>query len=59
MADTTSSIPVPQTEAELIKAIDQCFEQMEHLRRRMEQDQVEIDRLKAETRAILAQLKAA
>ncbi|HZT44462.1 MAG TPA: hypothetical protein VFA07_20020 [Chthonomonadaceae bacterium] len=59
MADTTRSFPVPQTEAELIQAIDQCLEQMEHLRHRMEQDQEEIDRLKAETRAILAQLKAA
>lgn len=58
MTDLTPSFPTPQTDDELKAAIDRCFAEMRRLRALMEKDQTDIDRLKAETRAILAQLKA-
>jgi hypothetical protein len=51
------SQPSPQTAAEYEVAIDQCLEEMKRLQERMVQDQTEIDRLKAETRALLASMK--
>ena len=59
MTDFTHSLEMPQTEAELKAAIEQCFARMEQARRQMEQDQIEIDRLKATTRAILNRMRAA
>ncbi|HUE81954.1 MAG TPA: hypothetical protein VMM84_07550 [Pyrinomonadaceae bacterium] len=41
------------------KAIDQMLSEMRQVNEKMDRDQVEIDRLKAETREILTRLKAA
>ena len=59
MTDFLATVPVPQTDEELITAINQCFEQIARLREQMDKDQTDIERLKDETRSILAQLKAA
>lgn len=64
MNDVLSST-VPKQEAEPEKTLTQLFTDMQHLNELMRQDQVVIDRLKAETdllrvetRAILARLGA-
>ena len=59
MADMTITQMSPQTEPEYKAAIEQCLVQMKRLREQINQEQAEIDRLKAETRAILMELKAA
>jgi hypothetical protein len=51
--------PTLKTAADYEAAIDQCLAEMQRLREKMDRDQADIDRLKAETRAILAKLKAA
>jgi nitrogen fixation/metabolism regulation signal transduction histidine kinase len=48
----------PKEEAKLYDAISKCVAEIKRARRAMKKDQVEIERLKAETRSMLAQLKA-
>jgi predicted RNA binding protein with dsRBD fold (UPF0201 family) len=50
---------MPNDDAEIKEAIEKIFTEIEHEHEKMKKDQEEIDRLKARTRAILAQLKAA
>jgi thiamine biosynthesis lipoprotein ApbE len=57
--DNTLREAPPEGAAELQAAIRSMFEEMERIDVRIEQKQSEIERLKAETRAILADLKAA
>ena len=54
-ADTTDK----KSEAELKAAIQQLLIEVERNRKKMQRDQEDIDRLKAHTRAMLAQLEAA
>ena len=72
MASRTAVEPNPEEAAELEAAIARMIAEMDELRALMERDQVEIERLKAdsdylkmraqavqaETRSVLAQLKA-
>ena len=58
--DKSSTIDISQDEAEKIEtAINECLEAMQKANEQMASDQAEIERLKAETRAILAKLEAA
>ncbi len=58
--DKSSTIDINQEEAEKVEvAIAECLEAMQRANERMASDQAEIERLKAETRAILAKLEAA
>lgn len=58
--DKSSTIDISQDEAEKIEtAINECLDTMQKANEQMASDQVEIERLKAETRAILAKLEAA
>ena len=50
--------PVLKTAADYEAAVERCLTQMQKMRETVNRDQEDIDRLKAETRAILAQLKA-
>jgi hypothetical protein len=50
---------MPTEEAEVIAAIEKMLAEVEHNREKMQRDQEEIDRLKARTRATLAQFEAA
>lgn len=60
MASKTMALDIPKQEAAKIDAaIRECVTEMEHARKRMKQDQAEIDRLKAQTRALLSGMKAA
>jgi hypothetical protein len=58
MDDPTPGQPGLRSPAEYGAAIDRCLAQMRRLREQMDRDQAEIDRLKAETQAILRLLKA-
>jgi glutathione S-transferase len=49
----------PKDDAEFESAIGKMFAEMEREREQMKKDQEEIDRLKARTRATLAQIEAA
>ncbi len=49
----------PQADAEYESAIDNLINEMKRIREQMADDQREIERLRAETRVIIAQLKAA
>ena len=40
-------------------AVDRCLEQMRQLREQMDRDQSAIERLKSETRGILAEIRSA
>jgi hypothetical protein len=51
--------PPLQTAADYEAAIEECLAEMQRLREKIDRDQADIDRLKVETRAILARLKAA
>ena len=58
--DKTFDIELTPTEtAKLHDAINKYIVEIKRVRVAMKKDQVEIERLKAETRSILAQLKAA
>jgi Tfp pilus assembly protein PilN len=59
MAENVLPEPTLKTAADYEAAIDQCLTEIQRLREKMDKDQADIDRLKAETRAILARLKAA
>ncbi len=50
---------MPSEEAEVKAAIEKMLVEVEHNRENMQRDQEEIDRLKARTRSMLAQLEAA
>jgi chaperonin cofactor prefoldin len=50
---------MPSEEAEVKAAIETMLVEVESNREKMQRDQEEIDRLKARTRATLAQLEAA
>jgi hypothetical protein len=52
---TESSLKTP---ADYEAAIEQCLAEMQHLHVLMEQDQKDIDRLRAESQALLTVLKA-
>ena len=50
----------PEAEAADIKsAVHECIAEIDRVRKKMETDQAEIDRLKVETREMLRRLKAA
>ncbi|MBI1924494.1 hypothetical protein HYR99_09610 [Candidatus Poribacteria bacterium] len=53
-----SSQPTLETAADYEAAIEQCLAEMKRLNEQLKQDQADIDRLKAETRAMLAKMKA-
>jgi len=50
---------IPKADAEYEADVDALIAQMKHVRTQMEDDQREIERLRAETDLILAQIKAA
>lgn len=50
---------IPKDDAELELAIEKIFGGIEQEHEQMQKEQEEIDRLKARTRAILAEIKAA
>jgi hypothetical protein len=50
---------MPSEEAEVKAAIEKMLVEVEQNRENMQRDQEEIDRLKARTRSMLAQLEAA
>ncbi len=58
MEDKTMHPQKLQTAADYEAAFAECLSQMQQMRERIDRDQAEIDRLKAETRAVLAQLRA-
>ena len=59
MMENTSTVePTSEEVAELRAAIQQIFEEMEAADTRIEDYQNDIDRLKAETRAMLAQIRS-
>ena len=49
----------PKTLADYKAAINNCCEEFQKLQAQIDADDVEIERLKHETRALLAQMKAA
>lgn len=53
------SPPALETVTDYEAAIEHCLTEIERLNEQMQKDQADIDRLKAETRAMLAKLKAA
>jgi hypothetical protein len=57
MPEMTLNKSAPQTDAEYEIAIERCLEQMKRLREEINAEDQEIDRLKAETQAILAELR--
>ena len=57
MAEMTLNQVSPQTDAEYELAIEHCLEEMKRLRVQMNADQVDIDRLRMETQAILTELR--
>ena len=59
MTELTTTVSAPKTDEEYEVAISGYFDEIDQLRLKMHQDQSEIDRLKAETRAILTQLAGA
>lgn len=59
MEDTITTEVSLKTPADYEAAIDQCLAEMQRLHEQMERDQEDIDRLRAETKALLAALKAA
>lgn len=48
-----------KTASDYKNATEQCLEEMKRLQKRIDQEDAEIERLKRETRAMLAQMKAA
>jgi uncharacterized small protein (DUF1192 family) len=57
MTRSNLSQPAPKSASEYKAAIEQIFQTMERIDERIAKDQQEIDRLKAETRAILTELR--
>jgi hypothetical protein len=58
MENTITTDVSLKTPADYEAAIDQCLAEMQRLHEQMERDQEDIDRLRAETKALLAALKA-
>ena len=59
MENTIATEVSLKTRADYRAAIEQCLTQMQHLHEQMERDQEDIDRLRAETKTLLAALQAA
>jgi hypothetical protein len=59
MERTAIAGPTSEDAAGYEAAIDRCIAAVRRMREEMAEDQREIERLRAETRAILAELKAA
>lgn len=57
MAQTLKWEPTAEEAAEIEQALKICSDEIERATEQMAQDQAEIDRLKSETRAILATLQ--
>ncbi len=57
MDETVTLEIMPKADAEYESAIDSMIAEMKRIRQQMAGDQREIERLRAETSAILAQLK--
>ena len=58
MQKTIAEEPILNAPADYEAVIEQCLAEMKRLQEQRNRDQVEIDRLKAETQAMLAKLKA-
>jgi hypothetical protein len=59
MSKVTTFDPAADEPADYEEAVIKCLEKIDSLRTEMKEEQVEIDRLKIETKEILARLKAA
>lgn len=59
MKNTIATEVSLKTRADYKAAIEQCLAEMQRLHEQMERDQEDIDRLRAETKTLLAELKAA
>ena len=59
MKDALSIQPPLDTPVDYRAAIDQCLSEMDQIKQRMDKDQIVIDQLKAETRAIIQDMRAA
>ncbi len=60
MASKTVTLELAKKDdAKLNAAVKRCLAEIDRSLERMDQDQAEIDRMKVETKAILAKLKAA
>lgn len=59
MSKVTTFEPAADEPADYQAAVVECIEKVDYLRQQLAEDQAEIDRLKSETREILARLKAA
>lgn len=58
MENPTATEVSLKTSADYEAAIEQCLAEMQHLHEQMERDQEDIDRLRSETKTILAELTA-
>lgn len=58
MNKTAALTSAPEDAAAYQQAIAQCFAEIDQLRDQMARDQVEIDRARARTRAMLAEIKS-
>jgi hypothetical protein len=58
MDNTLTREPTAEEIKKVETALEKIFAEVERIDRRIDKDQQEIDRLKLETQAILAQLKA-
>jgi hypothetical protein len=54
MTDTTASLSTQQVEAEAESILAQTLDELQQIRANMQREQVEIDRLKAESQIITA-----
>jgi hypothetical protein len=59
MENTIATEVALETPADYEAAIEQCLAEMQRLHEQIVRDQEDIDRLRAETKALLAELKAA
>jgi hypothetical protein len=59
MENTSATEVALETPADYEAAIEQCLAEMQRLHEQIVRDQEDIDRLRAETKALLAELKAA
>jgi len=59
MKDSIATEVSLKTRADYKAAIEQCLAEMQRLHEQMERDQEDIDRLRAETKTLLAALQAA
>jgi hypothetical protein len=59
MENTIATEVSLKTRADYKAAIEQCLAEMQRLHEQMARDQEDIDRLRAETKALLAALQAA